>query len=56
MEKRRVTNGHFPTGPSKGSYGIREGQLPYVADEIVMFNGAWSEVSRMAVLKCWLKS
>ena len=56
MEKHQLTNEHFPSRSSKGCYGIREGQLPHVADAIVMFNDAWSTVSRLTVLKFWVKS
>ena len=55
MEKRWLTNEKFHNGSSNGNYGIREGQLPHVADAIVMFNDAWSEVSRVTVLKYWVK-
>ena len=56
MEKRWLTNEQFPNGSSNGNFGIREGQLPHVADAIAMFNDAWSAVSRVTVMKCWVKS
>ena len=56
MEKRSLTNEQFPYGSSNGNYAIREGQLQHVADAIVMFNDAWSAVSRVTVLKCCVKS
>ena len=30
--------------------------MPHVADAMVLFNDAWSAVSRMKICKCWIKS
>ena len=56
MEKHWLANEQFPNGSRNGNYGIREGQLPHMVDAIVMLNDACSAVSRVTVLKCWVKS
>ena len=49
IEKIRTTQEQFPNDSGNGRYGIREGQLPYVADTMVLFNDAWSAVSRTKI-------
>ena len=56
VERRRTTQEQFPNDSGNGRYGIRESQLPHVADAMVLFNDAWSAVSRMTICKCSIKS
>ena len=56
IEKRRTTQEQILNDSGNGRYGIREGQLPHVADAMVLFNNAWSAVSRMAICEFWIKS
>ena len=54
---RRASGEHqFKDSSGRGRWGIREGQLPHIADAISTFNESWNETTQECVLKCWMKS
>ena len=56
LELRRNTNHSFKPKSANGKWGIQDGLLPHVGDAIMLFNSAWSMMSRTEVIKCWMKS
>ena len=55
-EKKRSGNHNFKNDSQRGHYGLREGQLPHVADAIQLFNDSWNQTTNATALKCWIKS
>ena len=55
-EKRRTGNHSFKNDTGRGKWGLKEGQLPHVADAITLFNDAWMRTTKQTILKCWVKS
>ena len=54
-EQRRSSIIVFPSTSGNGKHGIREGQLPYVADAIEIFNDAWSSTKRITICDAGLR-
>eukprot|EP00171_Calliarthron_tuberculosum_P000673 IDg673t1 len=46
----------FKDNSGRGRWGVREGQLPHVADAISIFNQSWTGTSSNSIIKCWIKS
>ena len=55
MGNRQTVNHSYSSNNGSGKYGIREGQLSHVADNMKILNKAWSETPR-STIKCWMKS
>ena len=53
---RKSGNHNFPLSSSHGKYGLGEGQLSHVADGIRVFDLSWGSITRITIMKCWLKA
>ena len=56
IEARTSGRANFTEDSGRGKWGIREGQLPHVADAMEMFTEFWNALSRNSILRCWKKS
>ena len=55
-EKKHSRNHNFKNDSQRGINGLREGQLPHVADAIQLFDYSWNQTAKATILKCWIKS
>ncbi len=46
----------FRSNSARGRYGLREGQVPHIADAINLMDRSWNDVSVCDVINCWIKS
>ena len=49
-------NIEFKASTGNGKYGLREGQLPHVADAMTLLHQTWETVWNLDMINCWLKS
>ncbi len=56
LEQRGVADNGYRSTSGNGRYGLREGQLPHVADGMLLMDAAWENVSKKTIVNCWLKS
>ena len=46
----------FQNSTGNGIYGLQQGQMPHVADAMMLLDQEWNEVSAVSTINCWLKS
>ncbi len=51
VEKKRAGENGFKNNSGRGRWGLREGQLPHVADANNIFNESWSQTGQMSIQK-----
>ena len=56
MLRKNANETEVPDYSQKRIFGLRYGFLPTVEDAMQLFGEAWSQKSRMTVIKCWIKS
>ena len=55
-EKKRAGEHGFKNNSGRGSWRLREGQLPHIADAINIIDEFWSQTGQISIPKCWIKS
>ena len=56
IEERATGRTNFTEDSGCGKWGMREGQLPHVADAMEMFTESMNALSRNSILRSWKKS
>ena len=55
MELRISDSDVFKDNTERGKWGVREGQLPHIADTMELFDKSWRIISQGSILRSWLK-
>ncbi len=47
---------HFPLSSNSGKFGVRDGHMSHLGDDMSLIYKSWSETNRTTILKCWTKN